>query len=240
MREQSLSRFFTWSISAHIVLLMVVCIYMFFDLDVDLDNSPKSNVSVTVVYDTPAPIVKAVAPVNPATTNAEADIKIADNNPKAAPIESKEINKKAIPIKELKPVVNDTKSQEILKFSKEKQKVKDKNPSIDPNKILNDAKTEGLGDNGHSEYIATIVNIVRPEVIPEDIDQETTLVVKIKLKKDMSLKSIEVKKYSSNEQYNQAIIQKLKSIKKFPALPEGAQFKEYKTMVFTFSPKQGG
>lgn len=240
MREQSLSRFFTWSISAHIVLLMVICIYMFFDLDVDVANSPKSNISVTVVYDTPAPIVKAVAPISPATTNADADIKIADNNPKAAPIENKEINKKAIQIKELKLVVNDTKSQEILKFSKEKQKVKDKNPLIDPNQILNDAKTEGLGDNGPSEYIATIVNLLRPEVIPEDIDQETTLVVKIKLKKDMSLKSIEVKKYSSNEQYNQAIIQKLKSIQKFPALPEGAQFKEYKTMVFTFSPKPGG
>ncbi len=225
-----------WSISAHIVLLMVICIYMFFDLDVDVDNSPKSNVSVTVVYDTPAPIVKAVAPVNPATTNAEADIteadiKIADNNPKAAPITSKEINKTVIPIKEKVIPINKT----VIPIKEKVTPIKELKP------VINDAnKAEGLGENGHSEYIAAIVNLVRPEVIPEDIDLETTLVVQIELNKAMSLKSIEVKQYSSNEQYNQAIIQKLKSLEKFPALPEGAQFKEYKTMVFTFSPKQGG
>jgi outer membrane biosynthesis protein TonB len=243
MNNKELNQFFTWSFSAHIVLLIAVCLYMFFDLDDDVDASPKSNMSVELVYSNPPPVVSAVAPIVTTNSNSKADVQVSDNvvPPKIPAVESKEVVKPIIPVKVNKVVsVTPKVKPEMVKISKVIPKPADiQKQNTLVNNILNDAKTEGDGDNGRSEYIATIIDIVRPEYIPEDIDQNTTLVVNVKLNANMSLKSVEVKKYSSNDMYNQAILQKLKSIQHFPNLPDGAKFKDYKVMIFTFSPKTG-
>jgi len=237
MKALSFNKFFTWSLSGHLIFLIALCLYMFFDLDDVIDNSPKSNVYVTVVYDNPPAEVKSVVPVNPATTNSNADIKISDNHSKAPAEVNKTEDKKVVPIKEAVNTPVQKISPEILKISKEKPK--DKNPkTLDPKAILNDSKVESIGNDGHSEYIATIINMVRPDYIPEDIDLETTMVVKITLKKDMELKSVEVKKYSNNDMYNQSILHNLRAISRFPELPKGAKFKDYKVLIFTFSPQK--
>jgi hypothetical protein len=237
MKALSFNKFFTWSLSGHLIFIIALCLYIYFDLDAVIDNYPKSNVYVTVVYDNPPAEVKSIVPINPATTNSNADIKISDNHSKAQLEVNKTEDKKVIPIKtEVNPSVQKT-SPEILKISKEK--TKDKNQkTLDPKAILNDSTVAGIGNDGHSEYIANIINMVRPEYIPEDIDNETTMVVKITLKKDMELRSIEVKKYSNNDMYNQSILHNLRAISRFPELPKGAKFKDYKVLIFTFSPKK--
>lgn len=237
MKALSFNKFFTWSLSGHLIFIIALCLYIYFDLDDVIDNSPKSNVYVTVVYDNPPAEVKSIVPINPATTNSNADIKISDNHPKAPLEVNKTEDKKVIPIKTVvNPSVQKT-SSEIIKISKEKPKDK-KQKTLDPKAILNDSTVAGIGNDGHSEYIASIINMVRPEYIPEDIDTETTMVVKITLKKDMELRSIEVKKYSNHDMYNQSILHNLKAISRFPELPKGAKFKDYKVLIFTFSPKK--
>jgi hypothetical protein len=213
----TLNRFFTWSLFGHILILILLCLYMFFDVDVD--NSPKSNVSVGVVYESPSSIVTASTPINTATNNNNGDIKISDNRPKAPPADKKTAQQKIIPVKQGNNHVLVQKT-------------------TDPTTILNDSKVSNIASAGYSEYIASIISIVKPDFIPDDIDMKTTMVVQITLKKNMELESIKVKKYSNNEIYNNNIMNNLHSISRFPQLPEGANFKDYEVLVFTFSPAQ--
>lgn len=230
MKKITFNRCFTYSLGGH-TALVIILLCLLFNYSKTCLQLPQNNIELSVVYENDLESNGLVPTIKPNLVVADADIKIASKgvNDKAS------INKPRPMKTSKKPVINPQKNNNnSVKISENNQKLNSK--KLSKNTKISDQNKEIGG--GQSEYISNIVAMVSPDYIPDDIDLETTMVVQINLNKDMSVKSVKVKKYSNNEVYNQNIIDKLNSISHFPPLPKEAKFKDYRNLVFTFSPKQ--
>jgi len=209
-------------------------------MEVNLISS--SEIAQPQIAPAPTPSVKPV--VNDvATVNNNADIKLKqpEKRPAAAVVEK--------PIPKVIPVQP--------KLKPEPQKIQDKKT----NKAIANALLSQLGTPTHTgtsrgkatggtktgtsnsnvlihNYADLVIERVRPYVdVPEGIDPNTTVIVKVTLLPNMKVYKVELSQASANAFYNNSVQDAIKKVGVFPPLPDGAQFVDFRVLYLTFRPE---
>ena len=83
-----------------------------------------------------------------------------------------------------------------------------------------------------------MINAVRPFVqVPDDINPKAVATIKVELYPNLNVKSVKLIKSSGNAMYDQNVQTAIMRVKVFPALPDGANFVEYRILKLTFKPQ---
>lgn len=86
-------------------------------------------------------------------------------------------------------------------------------------------------------YADQVIDLVTPFIaVPNNLDKNTKLIVKVELNPNLTVKNIATIKSSGNEIYDKNVRDSILKIKKFPNLPYGANFTDYKVIRLTFRP----
>ena len=78
----------------------------------------------------------------------------------------------------------------------------------------------------------------RPFVqVPDDINPKAVATIKVELYPNLNVKSVKLIKSSGNAMYDQNVQTAIMRVKVFPALPDGANFVDYRILKLTFKPQ---
>lgn len=247
------------SIGLHIAIIALLMIFSKPDhilipsrsdgIEVSLVSMPEQEVVKTYI-----PQVKAdPAPIKTLDTPADINIKQKttatvkpQENPITKPIVKPEVkpdpNKKQTETKQPLPSESKTKKESTNK----KAQINDLLGDVlsDNSASVRKGKALGGNPNGTSDtnnlvgnYADQVINAVRPFVIiPDDLNSGAKAIVKVELYPNLQVKSATLIKSSGNAQYDKNIQNAIMRVKIFPALPDGANFVEYRILKLTFRP----
>lgn len=218
-------------------------------MEVSLVSMPEQEVVKTYT-----PQVKAEpAPIKTLDTPADINIKQKTTpvaKPQEAPIAKPiikpevkpEPNKKQTETKQPLPSESKTKKESTSK----KAQINDLLGDVlsDSNTSVRKGKALGGNPNGTSDsnnlignYADQVINAVRPFVVlPDNLNTSAKAIVKVELYPNLHVKSVTLIKSSGNPQYDQSVQNAITRVKIFPALPNGANFVDYRILKLTFRP----
>lgn len=88
-------------------------------------------------------------------------------------------------------------------------------------------------------YAQTLRNRVRPYVIiPDSVKGNPAVVLEIDILPSLDVRSLRLVRSSGNKQYDDAVQQAVRDMGRFPPLPKGADFTDYRRVTMTFRPKE--
>ncbi len=185
-----------------------------------LDTPADINVKPTTA---PAPIPKPKTEIpkpieKPTPTPAPVQ---ATPLPAKTPTKVKPINKKS----QINDLLGDAVSTNTASIRKGKALGGNPNGTSDSNNLI-------------GNYADQVINAVRPFVqVPDDINPKAVATIKVELYPNLNVKSVKLIKSSGNAMYDQNVQTAIMRVKVFPALPDGANFVEYRILKLTFKPQ---
>ncbi|MBX9597438.1 MAG: TonB C-terminal domain-containing protein [Burkholderiales bacterium] len=103
---------------------------------------------------------------------------------------------------------------------------------------IQDPKQHQFNSNESNNYADLIINTVKPfVVIPEDVDVRASATIRVEFNPTLDIKSVKLTKSSGNSSYDKNIESAIWAVKKFPPLPNGANFVDYRVIQLTFRPQ---
>ena len=98
--------------------------------------------------------------------------------------------------------------------------------------------SSGVAD-ARALYAQTLRNRVRPYVmLPDGLKGNPEVVLEVDILPSLEVRQIRVKRSSGNKAYDDAVQQAVSDMHRFPALPKGADFADYRRTTMTFRPKE--
>lgn len=89
------------------------------------------------------------------------------------------------------------------------------------------------------QYAQQVSNRVRPYVIlPPDIKGNPEVVLQIEILPSLEVRTVRLQKSSGNAAYDQAVQDAVREMRRFPPLPKGAAFTDYRRITMSFRPKE--
>jgi TonB family protein len=182
---------------------------------------------------------------------------VLQNNSKVEPILDAEVKLKSdkLVIKKIlnnKDKVESKKSNVVSVVKEHKQKIVANDKKEYNQKIADDLLSDlngksiakniggnrlGSGDNKVkiNNYADQVINLVRPHVIiPDGVDIKLITMVKVILLPNMNVYNIKIVKSSGNLIYDNNVINAINIVKKFPNIPEGDNWLDYRVLNLTF------
>ena len=211
-------------------------------LEVSLVSMPNKTVQPY------QPKIKAPAVIR--TLDQPADINVKQNQkvppkpvPSQEPIKAKILAKTPPPDEQKITQPNNSKTKPINKKAQINDLLGDA-LSANTNSVRK-GKALGGNPNGTSNsnnlignYADQVINAVRPFVkVPDDIDASAKAIVTVELNPNLSVRRVTLSKSSGNTQYDSYIQQAIQRVKVFPALPQGANYVDYRILKLTFRPE---
>lgn len=90
-----------------------------------------------------------------------------------------------------------------------------------------------------AQYIEAVRNRIRPYVmVPDGISGNPQAVVEVEILPTMEIRSSRLLRSSGNSGYDQAVLTALREARRFPALPKGAEFADFRRITLNFRPKE--
>ena len=87
-------------------------------------------------------------------------------------------------------------------------------------------------------YADLVVRTVRPFIVlPNNVNKNSTAIVKVTLLPNMQVYQIKLEKSSGNDEYDTNVQQAVKNVRVFPPLPDGAKFNDYRVLRLVFQPE---
>ncbi|MDC7703120.1 cell envelope integrity protein TolA [Vogesella indigofera] len=101
----------------------------------------------------------------------------------------------------------------------------------------------GGGSHGVADakalYAQTLSNRVRPYVaIPDALRGNPEVVLQIEILPSLEVRQIRLLRSSGNPQYDEAVQAAVREMRRFPPLPKGAAFADYRRVTMSFRPKE--
>lgn len=94
-------------------------------------------------------------------------------------------------------------------------------------------------EDARARYAQTVSNRVRPYVgIPDGLKGNPEVILQIDILPSLEVRSIKLLRSSGNNQYDEAVQQAVRDMRRFPPLPKGAEFADYRRVTMTFRPKE--
>ncbi|MDC7701024.1 energy transducer TonB [Vogesella indigofera] len=88
-------------------------------------------------------------------------------------------------------------------------------------------------------YAQTLSNRVRPYVtIPDGLKGNPEVVLQIEILPSLEVRQIRLLRSSGNPQYDEAVQAAVREMRRFPPLPKGAAFADYRRVTMSFRPKE--
>lgn len=88
-------------------------------------------------------------------------------------------------------------------------------------------------------YAQTLSNRVRPYVIiPDALKGNPEVVLQIEILPSLEVRQIRLLRSSGNPQYDEAVQAAVREMRRFPPLPKGAAFADYRRVTMSFRPKE--
>lgn len=86
-----------------------------------------------------------------------------------------------------------------------------------------------------NNYADLVINLVRPHVvIPDNVENKLVAIVKVVLLPNMNVYSAKIMKSSGNIVYDNNVINAINIVKKFPDIPKGDKWLDYRVLNLTF------
>jgi TonB family protein len=229
-------------------LILHICIFIFLYKSVNFIMPSKSDgINIEVIRqvgdDTQTQPIKPKSDViNMVQNNVpivdNSDIKIKTNQVKTK-IESNNTlwqkNKSNISHTKIKPNITKQSLQNLTDdLVSSIHDIKIKSPNV--------AKTTGGGSNGGgidkvkmNNYADLVINQVRPHVvIPDGLEVKLITIVRVVLLPNMDVYEVKIIKSSGNLTYDNNVISAIKIVKRFPNIPNGENWIDYRVINLTF------
>jgi len=98
--------------------------------------------------------------------------------------------------------------------------------------------SQGVAD-AKALYAQTLSNRVRPYVlIPDGLKGNPEVVLQIEILPSLEVRQIRLLRSSGNPQYDEAVQAAVREMRRFPPLPKGAAFADYRRVTMSFRPKE--
>lgn len=90
-----------------------------------------------------------------------------------------------------------------------------------------------------AQYVEAVRNRIRPYVmVPDGINGNPQAVVEVEILPTMEIRSSRLLRSSGNSAYDQAVLAALREARRFPPLPKGAEFADFRRITLNFRPKE--
>ncbi|MEQ6291082.1 energy transducer TonB [Vogesella sp. GCM10023246] len=90
-----------------------------------------------------------------------------------------------------------------------------------------------------AQYIDAVRNRIRPYVmVPDGISGNPEAVVEVEILPTLEIRSSRLLRSSGNSGYDQAVLTALREARRFPPLPKGAEFADFRRITLKFRPKE--
>lgn len=90
-----------------------------------------------------------------------------------------------------------------------------------------------------AQYIDAVRNRIRPYVmVPDGISGNPEAVVEVEILPTLEIRSSRLLRSSGNSGYDQAVLAALREARRFPPLPKGAEFTDFRRITLKFRPKE--
>lgn len=90
-----------------------------------------------------------------------------------------------------------------------------------------------------AQYIDAVRNRIRPYVmVPDGISGNPEAVVEVEILPTLEIRSSRLLRSSGNSGYDQAVLAALREARRFPPLPKGAEFADFRRITLKFRPKE--
>ncbi|MFC3532584.1 energy transducer TonB [Vogesella facilis] len=90
-----------------------------------------------------------------------------------------------------------------------------------------------------AQYVDAVRNRIRPYVmLPDGINGNPEAVVEVEILPTLEIRSSRLLRSSGNSGYDQAVLAALREARRFPPLPKGAEFADFRRITLKFRPKE--
>jgi colicin import membrane protein len=225
-------------------LVLHICILLLFYKNISFiipSQSDGITVAIITQSDNPLPIAKPIVinqPNNDVPKINQADIQLPTKK-KDIPIESSSNNKITI-IKKVKPLPQKVEHNQKIDITNQLLgAINDNQPIVKNRGNYNKGNNSGSGDKvAMANYADSVINLVRPHVIiPDNLDTKLITIVKVIILPNMDVYAVKVIKSSGNLIYDSNVVDAIKIVKKFPNIPDGENWINYRVINLTFKSK---